>query len=257
MLDLCKGRYVARLARGPDDLKAAQRLRYLAFFGRRAGVRAGAPGDEQGGLDADDLDPLCQHVLVHEADSGALVCCFRLLVLGGGQDLHRSYAARHYDLSRLAGFTGAMIEVGRFCIHPDRLDADILRVAWAAMVRMVDQNRVMMLFGCTSFAGTDPGAYLDALALLNARHLGPGHLLPGIRAPEVIGLGAASAGRLPDLRRAQRAMPPLLRTYLAMGGWVSDHAVVDRHMNTLHVFTGVAVGSVPEARARLLRALAG
>jgi putative hemolysin len=50
-------------------------------------------------------------------------------------------------------------------------------------------------------------------------------------------------------------MPPLLRTYLMMGGWVSDHAVVDRQMNTLHVFTGLEIGAIPAARKRLLRAL--
>ena len=54
-----------------------------------------------------------------------------------------------------------------------------------------------------------------------------------------------------------RAIPPLLRTYLAMGGWVSDHAVIDRQMNTIHVFTGVEIDRVPVARARALRAIAG
>ena len=44
-------------------------------------------------------------------------------------------------------------------------------------------------------------------------------------------------------------------TYLAMGGWVSDHAVVDRDLHTLHVFTGVEIARIPAARARLLRAL--
>ena len=52
-------------------------------------------------------------------------------------------------------------------------------------------------------------------------------------------------------------MPPLLRTYLLMGGWVSDHAVVDRHMNTLHVFTGLEINAIPPARKRLLRGVAG
>jgi len=51
-------------------------------------------------------------------------------------------------------------------------------------------------------------------------------------------------------------MPPLLRTYLLMGGWVSDHAVVDGQMNTLHVFTGLEIAAIPPARARLLRAVA-
>jgi putative hemolysin len=48
-------------------------------------------------------------------------------------------------------------------------------------------------------------------------------------------------------------MPPLLRSYLMMGGWVSDHAVIDAELDTLHVFTGVEIARVPEARARLLR----
>ncbi len=51
-------------------------------------------------------------------------------------------------------------------------------------------------------------------------------------------------------------MPPLLRSYLLMGGWVSDHAVVDRQMNTLHVFTGLEISAIPAARKRLLRAVA-
>ena len=61
----------------------------------------------------------------------------------------------------------------------------------------------------------------------------------------------------PDAKRAMLAMPPLLRTYLLMGGWVSDHAVVDRDLNTLHVFTGLEIRAIPPARARLLRLAAG
>ena len=42
-----------------------------------------------------------------------------------------------------------------------------------------------------------------------------------------------------------------------MGGWVSDHAVMDRQLNTMHVFTGLEVRSIPPARARTLRQLVG
>ena len=59
------------------------------------------------------------------------------------------------------------------------------------------------------------------------------------------------------MRRAMAQMPPLLRSYLMMGGWVSDHAVVDRQLNTLHVFTGLEIKAIPPARARLLRSAAG
>ena len=32
-------------------------------------------------------------------------------------------------------------------------------------------------------------------------------------------------------------LPPLLKFYLRLGGKVSDHAVIDRDLDTLHVFT--------------------
>ena len=99
--------------------------------------------------------------------------------------------------------------------------------------------------------------------MLGARHLAPRRWLPRVKAPEVFRfarrrrLAAAGAGPGFDPRRGLAAMPPLLRTYLMMGGWVSDHAVLDRKLDTMHVFTGVEIAAIPPARARALRALAG
>ena len=244
MVLLAKGRYRARIAESADDIRAAQELRYRAFLGE-------APG----GIDRDQFDDLCTHFLVEDSHGGELVCCFRILPLKGGGDIGQSYSAQFYELSALQAFDGPMVEMGRFCIHPDWRDPDILRVAWGAMTGYVDDHGVEMLFGCSSFAGTDAEAYLDAFAMLKARHLAPRRWLPRVKAPQVFRF-AARLRRKPDARKAMSLMPPLLRTYLMMGGWVSDHAVVDRQMNTLHVFTGLEIRAIPPARKRLLRAIA-
>ncbi|WP_037316366.1 GNAT family N-acetyltransferase [Ruegeria halocynthiae] len=236
-----KDRYRARLAQSPQDVAAAQQLRTLAF------------GTEQ--TDQDDFDPLCAHIMVEDMRSGGqLVCCFRMLSMENGSEIGRSYSAQFYDLSALAAFSGRLVEMGRFCIHPDRTDPDILRVAWGAMTAYVDQNKVEMLFGCSSFAGTETEEYLDAFAMLKHRHLAPKRWLPRVKAPDVFRF-AARLRRRPDAKKAMLRMPPLLRTYLMMGGWVSDHAVVDRNLNTLHVFTGLEIGAIPPARKRLLRSV--
>ncbi|NNE54267.1 MAG: GNAT family N-acetyltransferase [Sulfitobacter sp.] len=203
--------------------------------------------------DIDALDDRSTHVLIEEVATGALVCCYRLLALRGSE-LRESYSAQYYELSALQDYEGLLMELGRFCICPERRDPDILRLAWAAMTDFVDRQDVQLLFGCSSFAGVDTEAYLDAFAMLRARHLGPKRWLPRVKAPDVFRF-AARLRRRPDARKAMLRMPPLLRTYLMMGGWVSDHAVVDHQMNTLHVFTGVEIGSIPAARKRLLRAL--
>ncbi|SEO43961.1 Putative hemolysin [Salinihabitans flavidus] len=245
MVALSKGRYRARIAQTETDIRSAQALRQTAF--RRA---------EEGGLDRDEFDPLCTHVLVEEEKTETLVCCFRILPLAGGAEIGRSYSAQFYELSALRAFDGPMVEMGRFCIHPDWTDPDILRVAWGAMTDFVERNRVEMLFGCSSFAGTDARHYYDAFAMLRDRHLAPTRWLPRVKAPKVFRF-AKRLRRKPDLKLAQLRMPPLLRTYLLMGGWVSDHAVIDTHMNTLHVFTGLEVHAIPPARRKLLRAISG
>jgi putative hemolysin len=78
--------------------------------------------------------------------------------------------------------------------------------------------------------------------------------MPRIKAKDVFRY-CVQEQRKPDLKKANAAMPPLLRTYLMMGGWVSDHAVIDHQMDTLHVFTGLEISAIPPARKRLLRAL--
>ena len=236
-----RGRYSAGEATGPADIAEARALRGLCF-----GLA---------GADGDDFDSLCTHLLVRETASGRLVACCRLLLLEGGAEVGRSYSAQFYELSALAGFEGRMAELGRFCIHPDCSDGDILRVAWGALTRFVDDNGVAMLFGCSSFAGTRTEDYLDTFAMLKARHLAPRRWWPRVKAPDVFRF-AARLRRRPDPQKALLRMPPLLRTYLGMGGWVSDHAVIDRQMNTLHVFTGLEIGAIPPARQRLLRAVA-
>lgn len=245
MKDIRQGRYVARLARGAGDVARAQALRAEAFLGKA------------GGCDADAHDAACLHVLVEETDGGRLVCCFRLLLLEGGARVEESYSAQFYELSALAGFDGRMAEMGRFCIRPGMNDPDILRIAWAAMTRLVDDHGVAMLFGCSSFKGIETEPYLDAFAVLGARHLAPRRWGPRVKSASVFPFAERLRRHRPDLKAAMRHMPPLLRTYLMMGGWVSDHAVIDRQLGTLHVFTGVEIRAIPEARARMLRALAG
>ncbi|MEL7116261.1 MAG: GNAT family N-acyltransferase [Pseudomonadota bacterium] len=246
MLDVRTSHLQARLAAGPEDLRRAQSLRYLAF-------RATCG---EAGSDEDRFDAACTHVLIEETGTGRLVCCYRLMPLRTGAEIAQSYSAQFYDLAPLQRFPGPMAELGRFCVHPERTgDPDILRVAWGVLTRYVDEAQIEMLFGCSSFAGTDHTIYGDAFAMLRARHLAPAGWRPGIKSPDVFRF-AETLTQKPVAARALRTMPPLLRTYLMMGGWVSDHAVIDRDLNTLHVFTGLEIAAIPAARAKALRDVA-
>jgi putative hemolysin len=242
------GRYAFWIAASAEEVAEAQVLRNRCFP-----VPEGAPPRE-GGRESDAFDMQCQHGLVRETATGRLVACFRLLILKDGSEVGQSYSAQFYDLERLHSYVGPIAELGRFCIDPDVKDPDVLRLAWAALARIVDEERVGLLFGCTSFHGTSPAAYGNAFGLLANKSLAPDCWRPLRRAPEVADLSRRGGAFDPKLALTQ--LPPLLRSYVAMGGWVSDHAVIDRSLGTLHVFTGLEIARIPPARKRLLRALA-
>ena len=243
MLPLVKGRYTARMAATPQDKARAQALRHLCFITNRGLVTTAN----------DAFDRKSQHILVEDTLTHTLVCCFRLMPFTVGTKIPTSYSAQFYDLSRLAAYPARMAELGRFCIHPSHPDPDILRIAWGALTRIVDATATQMLFGCTSFDGADPAKHEDALALLKDAHAAPNHWRPGVKSAHIDPFAHLPCTSPKD---ATTTMPPLLRTYLAMGGWVSDHAVIDASLNTLHVFTALEINAIPPARARLLRNLA-
>lgn len=232
---------VARLAQGREDMARVLAFRAAAF-------------PRTGGEEEDAQDRLSAHVVV-EGEAGMLAC-FRVMLFGWGAGLSQGYAARFYDVGPLSGYAKPIAEMGRFCVAPGGVHPDVLRLAWGAMTRIVDEGQAGLIVGCSSFRGADWRLHRAGLALLAEGFIGPTEHLPGRKAAEVVEYPGL-VGPVTDRRASLAGLPPLLRTYLGMGGWVSDHAVADRELDTLHVFTCVEVEKVPAARAASLRAVAG
>ena len=238
------GRYRARYASSQIDVLAAQSLRYQCFNLSNK--------DE---LDVDDFDALCQHVLIENLETEKLICCYRILKFDSGKNISSSYSSQFYDLKVIENFTEPMIEVGRFCIDPEVNDPSVVLTAWAALAQIVDHNQTQFLFGCSSFEGIEKEKYFDSFALLRDRYMAPDHWRPKIKAAQVFCYSKDLIYKV-DKKKALLNMPPLLKTYLSMGAWVSDHAVVDLNMKTLHLFTGMEISKIPKSRKKFLLNLA-
>ena len=238
------GRYRARYASSQIDVLAAQSLRYQCFNLSNK--------DE---IDVDDFDILCQHVLIENLETEKLICCYRILSFESGKNISSSYSSQFYDLKVIESFTEPMIEVGRFCIDPEVNDPSVVLTAWAALAHIVYHSQTELLFGCSSFEGIEKEKYLDSFGLLRDRYMAPDHLRPKIKAPKVFRYSKDLIYKV-DKKKALLNMPPLLKTYLSMGAWVSDHAVIDLNMKTLHLFTGMEISKIPKSRKQFLLNLA-
>lgn len=232
-------RYHLSLTTDPSEIALAQQFRGKLF-------RGGTP-------DFDELDALAIHAIMRDR-LGRIVCVFRMMPILNGE-YEKSYSAKFYDLRGLKKLRGPALELGRFCVDPEHNDPDIIRTAWSALTRYVFDQKIELLFGCSSFKGADAGIHAEAFALLKDRHLAPRRLMPRVKAPKVFRFARKLRLRKSDSKLAQKHMPPLLRSYLLMGAWVSDHAVVDHDLDTVHVFTGVELKKIPAARKRLFLGL--
>lgn len=232
---------IARLSRDTADIDLCRTLRRKAF----------APEKNDG----DRHDDICDHILVETTEDQEILGCLRARVFDPGNVISSGYSAQHYDLSRLFSYPRPMLELGRFCVDSGPWAADTIRLIWAMVARLVRCHDIGLIFGCTSFPGTVPAQHQAAFDLLAAHHLAPPQWMPGAQAPFTIRLLPQSR-QVQDGPCAANTMPALMRSYLALGGWVSDHGVIDHHLDTIHFFTGVEVAKIPARRAQRLYQLA-
>ena len=240
--DLHLGRLQVRMARDRADRVALHALR-----GRRFRPQTPHAHDEDG-FDADS-----RHLLVQD-ERDAILATARLRLLARPADFASCYTAQSYDLRALALTGQSALEIGRLCIAPEAGQrADVLRALLAGVTQQAQMDRAQVLLGCASFAGADVARHGAALAWLWAHHAAPLAVHPGAVACHVVRPADLTAPTPEGLR----GVPALLRMYLALGAQVSDHAVIDPDLDTLHVLVALPIAAIPPARLRSLQAMAG
>jgi L-ornithine Nalpha-acyltransferase len=245
------GNLVARLALSAAEIDAAQHLRYRVFYEEmRARPTAEAAVSHR---DRDEFDPYCDHLLVIDRTRTDLPCG----VVGTYRLMRRSAAARHgrfyssdeYDITPLVNLPGEIMELGRSCVDAEYRNRPTMQLLWNAIAAYVWHYDVPVMFGCASLPGADPRALALPLAYLRRYHLAPEPLRPVAVPDRYVDMDLVPADRI-DVRLAQAALPPLIKGYLRLGGFVGDGAVVDHQFNTTDVCIVVKTDLVTEKYVR-------
>ncbi|HHS93947.1 MAG TPA: GNAT family N-acetyltransferase [Rhodobacterales bacterium] len=241
-----------KLAASEADLCAAQRLRYDVFVHELGGD--GPMVDHEAGLECDAYDALYDHLLLIDtaAPGAPVVGSYRLM---RGDQLApgaRFYSETEYDLEVLKASGRRLLELGRSCVHPDYRGGAALMALWRGLLGYVEAHAIEVMFGVASFHGTDPTPHAAPLSLLHQNHLAPEPLRVRARGEHFQVMGLVELAAI-DRVAAMRAMPPLIKSYLRLGGFVGEGAYIDRDFNTIDVCIIVDIALVPES----LRALYG
>ena len=223
-----------RLATSAAEIEAAQHLRYRVFY-EEMGAKPTAEM-AAGRRDFDAFDDVCDHLLVIDpksSDPFGVVGTYRLSRRESPK-FRTFYSASEYDVGLIAAFPGRVLELGRSCVDAGYRTKSTMQILWGGIAGYVFTHGIDLMFGCTSFPGTDPAKLAEPLSYLYHNHLAPTDLRPRALPDQFIEMNRLPAEQL-HARRALAALPPLIKGYLRLGGFVGDGAVIDHQFNTTDV----------------------
>lgn len=217
-------RYVAEVARDTATIRATQALRYQVFV-EEMGARLHSRIE---GLDDDEIDDYCDHLLVRDSQTGKIVACTRLLSDLQAARLGRFYSESEFHLDRVLALPGRFLEIGRTCVDPSHRGSVVLGTLWNGLADYVYNGRFNYLMGCASIPPGPSGFAVDAVyRRIEPSQFGPAELMVKARNP------------VPEHKRCvqdESGIPPLLRAYLRLGCWVLGDPFWDEDFNVMDVF---------------------
>ncbi len=226
-------RYQVRLAETPDDIAAAQRLRYEVFVEEMGA--AASPAEQAVRREMDRFDPYFEHLLLIDTRAGdAVVGVYRLMRGSRARAGTGFYGATEYDLSKLESLECETLELGRSCIAKEARGGVGLHLLWDALGAYVLRHDIRVLFGVASFHGTDPRPLAEPLSYLHHTALAPPELRVTARPQSCAPMDSLTMEQI-DKTRALKAIPSLIKAYLRLGGFVGEGAFIDRAFNTIDV----------------------
>ena len=249
--ELRAGNLGVRIAMTEDERDAVQALRYRVFY-----QEMGAKPDretETSQRDRDVFDAVADHLLVvdHDISDGAkgVVGTYRLIRREAAARIGRFYSASEYDIGLIEQSPYRLLELGRSCVAANYRGRAAMQLLWGGVAAYIFHHGIELMFGCASLPGTDPDAIGAELTYLYMHHLAPAEIRPRALADRYVAMRRLDPEAI-DARRALASLPPLIKGYLRLGGFVGDGAVIDSQFNTTDVAVVVKTDQVTDSYYR-------
>ena len=248
------GRYRLRLAASAEDREAACRLRFNVF---NIELGEGLASSYQTGLDADQFDPVCEHLLVEDKleddPSRSIVGTYRMQSGGTAARNLGYYSEQEFSFAPYEALRPGILELGRASIDREHRTPEVLTLLWRGIAQYATDMGLRYLIGCSSLNSMDPAEGWQMYRQLEQYRVSPefeteptaayacpseqegAHAQPSpcimeSNPAESVVAAQAATQTLPKV-------PKLLRTYLAIGARIAAPPAWDREFGTIDFLT--------------------
>jgi len=231
------GRYSARFARSAEDLTAIQKLRFEVF---NLELEEGLDVSYLTGLDQDEFDPRCHHLMVLERESGAVVGTYRVQTRSMAEAGIGWYTAGEFDLSPLPGeVLSAAVETGRASVAREHRNGRVLNLLWRGLASYVLHNHKRFLFGCCSLTSQDPNVARQTWDFLASGSF----VHPTLKTTPLPSYECYPEDFQPNPNVAVE-LPALFASYLKLNAKIVGEPAMDRQFKTIDFLTLLDIGDL-------------
>lgn len=241
-----QGSLCVRLARTEAEVNAAQRLRYRIFCEEMGGQAN--PEVQAQKRDFDQFDEVCNHLLVLDESKPLghqVVGTYRLLTRENMKKIGNFYTETEYDIGPLKRFDGEILELGRSCVEQPYRTRPVIQLLWSGIGSFIAEKDIKVMFGCASFHGVNILEHRHALSYLHHYHQAPEHIRPRALPDQYVNMNLMPKEEVVP-RAALNDLPPLIKAYLRLNGYIGDGAVLDYAYNTCDVSIVVLTDTIKD-----------
>ncbi|HEY8159463.1 MAG TPA: GNAT family N-acetyltransferase [Methylobacter sp.] len=205
-------------------IKEAQSLRFRVFA-KEMGAKLKTEAE---GLDYDEVDSYCDHLIVYDNVNEKIVGYTRLLNQDQAERLGRFYSQSEFNLDQVLTLPGRFLEIGRTCVDSDYRGSAVLTTLWSALVQYALEGQFNYLIGCASITPGPNGFAINAVYRnIDIKNIAPSSLQvsPSIRVPSGL-----------RCERDESGIPPLLKAYFRFGAVVCGEPCWDEDFNCMDLF---------------------
>ncbi|MFA5984669.1 MAG: GNAT family N-acyltransferase [Methylococcaceae bacterium] len=205
-------------------IRKAQELRYQVFA-KEMGAKLKSEAE---GIDYDDVDNYCAHLIVYDCLLDKVVGYTRLLDQTQAQQLGHFYSETEFDLEQILSLPGRFLEIGRTCVDPNYRGSAVLTTLWSGLTKYALKGHYNYLIGCASISPGPNGFAVNAVyRAIDSKNMAPNHLsvFPKIPVPDAL-----------KCERDESGIPPLLKAYFRFGVQVCGQPYWDEDFNVMDLF---------------------
>jgi L-ornithine Nalpha-acyltransferase len=219
------------IAASEREVEQALRLRYQVFVEEEKNMQLRT----ETGLERDEYDAYCEHLIVKDEETDEVVGTYRLLPGPRALQNIGFYSETEFDLSGFHECKKQTLELGRSCIDPAYRGGKAIQLLWEAIASYITEHDYHYLIGCAS-------VHMDSLEELNIiytmlRNKGVITERYGIRplnTHQIKGLELVET----ELTEKEifRRLPPLMKGYQWLGAEIGGEPAYDELFDTVDFF---------------------